>query len=811
MATPRRPNPTPIPIPTPTPAPGDVRPPRAPTTAWDHANAELAALDASLPVALLPVRIETRFLGGDLVIRVYPDGLHADALKHSLTDAERNHADTFWRDSRADAAAELAAWRALIDAVSSPWRAAWVIRATRGGASPQIEEREAVTTLRLLPKRWIVIGTLGGKQVVQAAGREIPANLIGGVDLNVQATSADALLNQPATSWVVDLDQAIAQGMALRIPPTGEAELVRTKGIDTLLVFGASAVSPEDQRTALAKLFLAHHYTRGVGLLRQGEPTNRDEHDADLLRPDVAKLRAREQATRTSSPQFTAFNGPAASALARALGLDSTQLPILDGENDREQEFASAMNTIVWPITGGAILWHLRDAKGKQLVSGDDIKELRTHFIRDVRGAGPLPTLRIGKTPYGILPACALPEPVDGTSLHARLQSALHGLLAKWQKGAADLTTVDSRADDTTSDTPREHALVEVLASQAWPTRFALRKLDPDSPMATEAAKAKPQLPEGTLALYAIRLGLLFTAGMKLEDLPPFGPFSLYPALCDYEEHVIPWARTTAELPPTTPTEPGIRGAPDKTDPLQPIRQPLVGPVVSLLDQILRIGRSLLRDDDHPASEEDRASERAAIDAAVVVLRSAPEADRARILGQSLSLAATRLDAWITATATRRLVELRAKRPTDLQVGAWGVVHGLRPAGDTPPGGYALAPSLGQAAAAVALRSGHAAYSINGSSPFAVDLSSERVRLARWLYDGVRQGQSLGALLGQRYERLLHEHGADTLVAVTRSAALKARHRDDPPVHVVDGLLVARARPDHRCDGPGAGAHQVPR
>ena len=41
--------------------------------------------------------------------------------------------------------------------------------------------------------------------------------------------------------------------------------------------------------------------------------------------------------------------------------------------------------------------------------------------------------------------------------------------------------------------------------------------------------------------------------------------------------------------------------------------------------------------------------------------------------------------------------------------------------------------------------------------PLAIDLSSRRVRLARWLLDGVRQGQPLGALLGYRFERRLHE------------------------------------------------------
>ena len=80
------------------------------------------------------------------------------------------------------------------------------------------------------------------------------------------------------------------------------------------------------------------------------------------------------------------------------------------------------------------------------------------------------------------------------------------------------------------------------------------------------------------------------------------------------------------------------------------------------------------------------------------------------------------------------------------------------------------APSLAHAATAALLRSGYVAAGpvADGQpvqSPFAVDLSSRRVRLADWLLDGVRQGQELGALLGQRFERGLHDHGLDRYIA----------------------------------------------
>ena len=91
----------------------------------------------------------------------------------------------------------------------------------------------------------------------------------------------------------------------------------------------------------------------------------------------------------------------------------------------------------------------------------------------------------------------------------------------------------------------------------------------------------------------------------------------------------------------------------------------------------------------------------------------------------------------------------------------------------TPPGeegpvfqlpsnpGFIHAPSLAQASTVAVLRSGHLAHAgaIAANDLLAIDLSSERVRLASWLLDGVRQGQPLGALLGYRFERRLQEVG----------------------------------------------------
>lgn len=146
------------------------------------------------------------------------------------------------------------------------------------------------------------------------------------------------------------------------------------------------------------------------------------------------------------------------------------------------------------------------------------------------------------------------------------------------------------------------------------------------------------------------------------------------------------------------------------------------------------------------------------------------------LMQSTLDLAVHRLDAWVTSMATKRLAAMRAVQPQGLYVGSYGWVENLRPAPTpavaTPPAGEAgplvaapgdsgfiHAPSMTQAATAALLRNAHLGASgvPQVTGPFAIDLSSRRVREAQWLLDGVRQGQPLGALLGYRFERRLHE------------------------------------------------------
>lgn len=191
-----------------------------------------------------------------------------------------------------------------------------------------------------------------------------------------------------------------------------------------------------------------------------------------------------------------------------------------------------------------------------------------------------------------------------------------------------------------------------------------------------------------------------------------------------------------------------------------------------------------------PLVNADRVEKARYLDA-LDTLIATPAPQLAWLMRESLGLATHRLDAWATSLAAHRLQVLRANRPVGVQVGAFGWVADLRVRGSAPSSdGYIHTPSMAHAATAALLRTG---WLVHGNddplSPVAVNASSARIRAASWLLDGVRAGSDLGDLLGYRFERDLHDRGADVAISDIRRQVLKATGRPDAlPDRPVDGI-----------------------
>jgi hypothetical protein len=84
---------------------------------------------------------------------------------------------------------------------------------------------------------------------------------------------------------------------------------------------------------------------------------------------------------------------------------------------DRDDINARNLHTILWPATWG---YYLEQMMGLGEFNGQqpgafpeaeidaNLEYARQHFLDHVRAGGPLPTLRAGKQPYGILPVTGL-------------------------------------------------------------------------------------------------------------------------------------------------------------------------------------------------------------------------------------------------------------------------------------------------------------------------------------------------------------------------------------------------------------------
>ena len=185
-----------------------------------------------------------------------------------------------------------------------------------------------------------------------------------------------------------------------------------------------------------------------------------------------------------------------------------------------------------------------------------------------------------------------------------------------------------------------------------------------------------------------------------------------------------------------------------------------------------------------PGSKEPEAEVPSAIVSALQTLATIPSARLERCFTEHLDTLTYRLDSWQTALFQIRLQQFRNKSSQGIFMGAYGWVEELRPSPrqqmplDTIPpalrpsdgspvyrysenGGYVQAPSINHASAAALLRCGYLSHADpTNVDIFAVNLSSTRVRNALQILEGIRNGQTLEALLGYQFERGLHDQGS---------------------------------------------------
>jgi hypothetical protein len=539
----------------------------------------LGQKDATLPIALFPLRLETRFkqivrktgTENELWVRVYPDSCLVDTFEPFPSESERESTRFFWANwAKAGGVEEeqRAAWRALVG-TSGSGRAAWMIDRLRPAdadawpakAAPDdlilaiaattpvpAPERAAVATywvafwradgeagavaaagtaletalgaaraaelvattvpvnltdaparksraettvlvvfvdlpadmeddvqqlswsqaprIHLLPERLVLLGYRNETLVVDQLGAPIPSPLVAGPDPKAPAEDQlrledeDVVVSE-AMKWVVDFDEAVRVGMGFRVPLS---PLDVQLGFDRLLVAGVRlGGDAADGQQSVQTLFRHHQQsTTGFGLVPNGTPTNNTEG-------------AGAGFSQTEDPDATfdlVFKGdplvhdPEARTrldglwLADTLGLEPATFDRTPHSRGRDQCEARAMNTVLWPATMGYVMESLLPP----VFDDDTIAGTRWFFTNFVTGRGIAPAIRVGKQPYGILPATAfsrlswikngqwyLPDGIAHPEGFRTFLQALEPLLgtvrADWQAMADDVPFVGKSGD----------------------------------------------------------------------------------------------------------------------------------------------------------------------------------------------------------------------------------------------------------------------------------------------------------------------------------------------------------------------------
>lgn len=919
----------------------------------------LARLDPEVPLMLAPVRLETRLRpdGGrpdTLQVRIFPDDIHVDSHEPLLTDGEIQQGKRYWRTvfraGRTDnpvgdgTRIRLGAWEQLCGTLG-PARARWIVtvltpRADDRPELPLPDDAEgpepswpAASDIPTRSRGWnrpATASTLPDQFIVQAfqqtpsgeilvgerRGAAVPDTVQVSPDPDAPADPADATtpVTDPGLRWLTKFSVAQENGLALTVPldkPGYDPD--RRPLLSRVVTFGVSAsMDPQLSVDRLARLLEGRARDGEAAYVPQDTPTNNipDAHHPQSAPPDVdALLHAAAPAPSDPDPWANATR------LAVALGIPQDAAAALPGGTEPEQADARALQLALWSATGDFFLDQLLESDSHTEETGIDLEWLRLHHADAVRARGPLPTVRLGKQPYGLLPITVMrrwsPDP-HGEHRHlAGLHRVLTTLRPFWEVGVDSMPRLggpDQPGD--TLDLPKPErdvlrALGLAAVSKSCDVRavrgalnacYTNRVLDlvqdcgfgPESRLSSALNRAlgldyEPvishhenapstnrlwmpatrlmNLPQGTDPLQELA-GFLEEVVDRFETLHilvrPVRARTLLEALlrhtanleyghaaagAAHASHLVADPRLRfAEvlLAPTTAdalasqaglalrpftlkstlglTLPGTAeaAAPTVHDAINDARVLLASAVETAALHHRGVLEAL-------GTERPWSVRLAQIDAALRYLSTRvhdwhdagqdPFTVLERLLGECLDLASHRLDAWITSLATVRLQAMRSatRRPTGVQLGAYGWVENLSPRGGRRSEGYVLAPSLAQATTAAVLHSGVLSHPSNPGA-FAVNLSSSRMRAAMAVLDGVRQGQPLGALLGYRLERRLHEAREsateplelDRVIAPLRIQwPLRAVHHQAPgatdfvaPHDVTDGAAVGALTTD---------------
>ena len=448
----------------------------------------------------------------ELIVRIYPDDLYIQNHEPAFTESEFSAGKTFWqkmwdaeREFRRNAGNEgagklrrehqVAAWKAL-RAETLSHRASWVAVKLRpdgypdgfaGDMStipadkfPAVDLKSESWTIppstALLPEALMVRIEFNGVDLParEAHGNPIPDFLQLGFDPDETEEPLDntkhGVIELPQSiRWLTDVEEAEKCGMALRFPLS---EIEMSVGISKIIVTGVKASAATAEGSQLFSSLINSHRFRpdGFSFLSQGTSTNNiPGQPSGFTQAGLSD----EESFDLEFSNITIDPASDGQRFASALGLDPNTVTRLNKNGRHDANDALLLNKALWPGTMGYYL----DNMLRPAVNDADIKFIRSFFESNVTGRGLLPAFRMGKQPYGIVPATAWTlwkgEP-DASPSEMRLIKFLQKLDAQWTGLIGRVKTMKSIFKNTNEEV-KTREFRELLALQSRSTRYFRR------------------------------------------------------------------------------------------------------------------------------------------------------------------------------------------------------------------------------------------------------------------------------------------------------------------------------------------------
>ncbi|WP_346236779.1 hypothetical protein ABDK00_013940 [Niabella insulamsoli] len=389
-------------------------------------------LNGKVPVVMLPVRIETRFVNPpissvpELWIRIFPDDIHTNTHEPAMTQGEIDAGQAYWT-AMADVSSQLSPdekeearkniWLKLKETVTGAQRAIWVAKSTKPvnwinmdataptlqfPTYPEIKTHSwtRAPQTQALPDRFVVTIFRNGKSVHEQIGNIIPDTVFLGPDPMaaeeaIKKEANDIRFNEDI-DWLQHFDRAIelGLGMKIRLQPTMFAT---GNKLERLTVLGlAHSADADNGKMILETLFENHHCaSKGFSFLKQGTPTNNTEKDGSgYVKNEDLLARGYYTGAKTGKTA-----GSDLDLFTRILGIDISHLDEVNNGDLSEHAQALMMNTALYAATLSYYFNELMDP----VIKESDANLIRSFFTNYVSARGPLPAIRVGDQPYGVL------------------------------------------------------------------------------------------------------------------------------------------------------------------------------------------------------------------------------------------------------------------------------------------------------------------------------------------------------------------------------------------------------------------------